>query len=114
MEKIRTALRFDGLICVDYSGRFRSGGLAPLWISSSDVTLQSCSLNHIDVTIVDSTQMKLGDLQVSMVFLMNLIEPKHGTCSVSYAHSLLFLGYAQVILMKSFSMCRKKEECLKA
>lgn len=58
MENIRVSLRFDWLICVDCSGRFRSGGLALLWNSSYDISLQSFSLKHIDVNVADpsSTQ----------------------------------------------------------
>lgn len=53
VEKLRITLRYDGLVCVDCSGRFRSGGLALLWKSSHDISLHFCSLNHIDVTVAE-------------------------------------------------------------
>lgn len=53
MDKIRTMVQYAGLACVDCSGRFRSGGLAILWNSHYDITLQSFSQNHIDTLVAD-------------------------------------------------------------
>lgn len=54
LEKIRVTLHFDGMVCVDCNGQFRSGGLVLMWKNHYVVNLQSCSLNHIDVTVIDS------------------------------------------------------------
>lgn len=53
MEKIKTSMQFEGMICVDCSGQFRSGGLALMWKSHHKISLQSFSLNHIDATVTD-------------------------------------------------------------
>lgn len=54
MEKLKTNLNFDGFFCVDCYGQFRAGGITLLWKSHYDVSLRSCSLNHLDVIIKDS------------------------------------------------------------
>lgn len=41
MEKIRTTLQYAGLITIDCSGQFWSGGLALLCNLHFDITLQS-------------------------------------------------------------------------
>lgn len=48
--------KLHGLICVDCSGQFRFGGLALLWNNTNAISLSSCSLHHIDVTIGESIQ----------------------------------------------------------
>lgn len=53
MEKIKCSSQYFGIICVGSSGCFLAEGLVLLWNSHLDVTLQSCSLNHIDASIVD-------------------------------------------------------------
>ncbi|XP_074347635.1 uncharacterized protein LOC141686501 [Apium graveolens] len=49
MERIRSALGFDGLLAVDSVGK--SGGLTFLWKVKDQVQLRSMSRNHIDVEI---------------------------------------------------------------
>lgn len=49
MERVRRALRFDGLISVDDVGK--SGGLAFLWRHKDQAQLRSESRNHIDMEI---------------------------------------------------------------
>lgn len=53
LEKVRLNLNFGGMIYVDSSGHFRSGGIALFWKTTNAISLNSCSLHHIDVTIGD-------------------------------------------------------------
>jgi hypothetical protein len=60
MESLRIKLGFEGMFVVDCLGR--SGGLALLWKSEAQVTIQNFSRGHINAVINDGTDAKVWKL----------------------------------------------------
>lgn len=80
MEKTRSCLNFDGMIIVDCFGKFISGGLALLWKTQHEISLNSCSMNHIDVTVKVFYLIVIEDLLGYMGSLMIQKNIRHGSC----------------------------------
>lgn len=59
-DRVKSSTGFDCCLVMDCSGtgRRKSGGVALLWMSNFDVSLLSCSSNHISVEVTDEWDQK--------------------------------------------------------